>query len=352
MDRRPAHCQRLPETADYFAVVPCDFTTVIGHFRDFNRKERAVRIIEVDLVIERFFQDRERVALRGRDEIGVLAREFNAMAASLARQRSELLRAERLAAVGRISAQITHEIRNPLNAIGLNTELLAEELAALPAASAEGRQLLSAITREVDRLNAVTEHYLRFARLPRGNTEPIELNELLAGLLDFLAPELAASRVVVERAFGMLEVHHEDKGEVRSAGDAILRHLGAKEEDRAKPKVVSNTIIRAIEPMHAMIIDKIRFGSMIEPGRSLFILETEPAGYPFAVVQGKTAEQIQKELGQVAEGVRNAKSARELARRLVVDMPITELVYRVLYEGVPPKDAVTQLMMRETKPEL
>ncbi len=42
---------------------------------------------------------------------------------------------------------------------------------------------------------------------------------------------------------------------------------------------MSNTIIRAIEPMHAMIIDKIRFGSMIEPGRSLFILETEPAAY-------------------------------------------------------------------------
>src|SRR5436853_457654 len=94
--------------------------------------------------------------------------------------------------------------------------------------------------------------------------------------------------LVVERAFGMLEVHHEDKGEVRSAGDAILKHLGAKEEDRARPKVVSNTIIRAIEPMHAMIIDKIRFGSMIEPGRSLFIMETEPAAY--AVLAANEAE--------------------------------------------------------------
>src|SRR3954467_12891530 len=85
--------------------------------------------------------------------------------------------------------------------------------------------------------------------------------------------------LVVERAFGMLEVHHEDKGEVRSAGDAILKHLDAREEDRIKPKVVSNTVIRAIEPMHAMIIDKIRFGSMIEPGQSLFIMECEPAAY-------------------------------------------------------------------------
>src|SRR3954452_23795844 len=94
--------------------------------------------------------------------------------------------------------------------------------------------------------------------------------------------------LVVERAFGMLEVHHEDKGEVRSAGDAILRHLGAKEEDRVKPKVVSNTIIRAIEPMHAMIIDKIRFGSMIHAGQSLFILQNEPAAK--AVLAANEAE--------------------------------------------------------------
>jgi ethanolamine utilization microcompartment shell protein EutL len=94
--------------------------------------------------------------------------------------------------------------------------------------------------------------------------------------------------LVVERAFGMLEVHHEDKGEVRSAGDAMLAHLDAREQDRVKPKVVSNTIIRAIEPMHAMIIDKIRFGSLIEPGQSLFIMETEPAAY--AVLAANEAE--------------------------------------------------------------
>ena len=57
---------------------------------------------------------------------------------------------------------------------------------------------------------------------------------------------------------------------------------------RLKPKIVSNTIIRAIEPMHAMILDKIRFGSMIEPGQSLFILETEPAAY--AILAANEAE--------------------------------------------------------------
>jgi ethanolamine utilization microcompartment shell protein EutS len=125
----------------------------------------------------------------------------------------------------------------------------------------------------------------------------------VASLFVEIAPGMAIHRVtdialkgtkvhpatlVVERSFGMLEVHHEDKGEVRSAGELILKHLGAKEGDRVKPKVISNTIIRAIEPMHAMIIDKIRFGSMIEPGQSLFILETEPAAY--AVLAANEAE--------------------------------------------------------------
>ncbi|MBN1207980.1 MAG: hypothetical protein JXB05_24160 [Myxococcaceae bacterium] len=101
------------------------------------------------------------------------------------------------------------------------------------------------------------------------------------GLIDtaLKSTRVHPATLVVERAYGMLEVHHEDKGEVRSAGDSILRFLEAKEEDRIKPKLVSNTVIRAMEPMHAMILDKIRFGSMIEPGESLFILECEPAAY-------------------------------------------------------------------------
>jgi glycerol-3-phosphate dehydrogenase (NAD(P)+) len=67
---------------------------------------------------------------------------------------------------------------------------------------------------------------------------------------------------------------------------------------------------------------------------------------------GKSADEIQREIGQVAEGVRNARSARDLARKLGVEMPITETIYRVLYENVSPRDALTSLMMRETKPEM
>jgi ethanolamine utilization microcompartment shell protein EutL len=107
------------------------------------------------------------------------------------------------------------------------------------------------------------------------------------------ATDVQPATLVVERAFGMLEVHHEDKGQVHAAGLAILDQLGVKETDRLKPKVVSNTIIRSIEPYHAMIIDKIRFGSMIKPGQSLFILETEPAAYvAFAANEAEKAADV------------------------------------------------------------
>ncbi len=101
------------------------------------------------------------------------------------------------------------------------------------------------------------------------------------GLMDVALKKTSVqpATLVVERAYGMLELHHENQGEVHQAGAEILAAMGNKIEDRIKPKVVSQTTIRGIEPMHAMIIDKIRFGSMIEPGMSLFIMECEPAAY-------------------------------------------------------------------------
>ncbi len=118
-----------------------------------------------------------------------------------------------------------------------------------------------------------------------------------------IAPGLAINRVldvalkattcqpaiqIVERAFGLLEVHDMDKGEVRSAGRAVLGHIGLQETDRLKPNIVSNTIIRAVEPYQCQLINRNRNGSMILPGESLFILETEPAGY--AVYAANEAE--------------------------------------------------------------
>jgi len=84
---------------------------------------------------------------------------------------------------------------------------------------------------------------------------------------------------IVERHYGMLEVHSDSQADVRQAGQAILDSLGVKERDRHKPRVVSNEIVRHIEDTQSMLINRMRHGNMILSGQTLFVLEVEPAGY-------------------------------------------------------------------------
>ena len=100
--------------------------------------------------------------------------------------------------------------------------------------------------------------------------------------------QVAPAVQVVERAFGLLEVHHDDKGQVQSAGDKVLEHLQLQKSSSVKPKVVSTQIIRSVEAYQAQIINRNRQGMMLIPGQSLFILETEPAAW--IVVAANEAE--------------------------------------------------------------
>lgn len=93
---------------------------------------------------------------------------------------------------------------------------------------------------------------------------------------------------VVERAFGLLEVHSFDQGDVRHAGDAILQSLELEEKDRLKPRVVSTQIITNVTDYQSMLINRTRYGSMLLGGQTLYILEVHPAGY--AVLAANEAE--------------------------------------------------------------
>jgi signal transduction histidine kinase len=176
------------------------------------------------------------------DEVALLAREFNAMAErlrerdrQLGAQREQLLRSERLAAVGRVSAQITHEIRNPLSSIGLNSEELEEEISHLPASEARERLLglLRAMMKEIDRLAEITEEYLRFARLPKPQMEPADVNEVLTDLFDFLDVEMSGAGVKVERDLGAgLPLVNGDEAQLRQA----LLNLARNAREALQPR--------------------------------------------------------------------------------------------------------------------
>jgi two-component system, NtrC family, sensor kinase len=133
---------------------------------------------------------REPVAEPG--ELGELSRTFEAMVAAIRNARSELVKAERLATVGKMAAHITHEIRNPLSAIGLNLELLESELAD---GQSESIELLTAIKSETARLSRLSEQYLSMARRPQPVLASEDVGDLVREVLVFIEPELARAKV-------------------------------------------------------------------------------------------------------------------------------------------------------------
>lgn len=84
---------------------------------------------------------------------------------------------------------------------------------------------------------------------------------------------------IVERLYGLLEIHSSSQADVRAAGAAILEALDLKEEDRLKPRVVSSQIIRHIDPHQVQLINRMRHGHMILAGQTMYVMEVQPAAY-------------------------------------------------------------------------
>ncbi|MFH1811719.1 MAG: ATP-binding protein [Pseudomonadota bacterium] len=106
------------------------------------------------------------------------------------RTRERLLQSERLAAMGRLAAQVAHEIRNPLSSIGLNCELLADDLQRVAADDGDVQRLLGAIAAEIDRLTEITDGYLRYARLPEASLRPADVGDVVRDVADFVRADL------------------------------------------------------------------------------------------------------------------------------------------------------------------
>jgi hypothetical protein len=115
-----------------------------------------------------------------------------------------------------------------------------------------------------------------------------------ASLFVEIAPGIAINRVtdialkstdvtpgmqIVERHFGMLEIHSDSQADVRAAGSAILAALDLTEDVRHKPKVISSQVIRHVDDYQTQLINRTRHGNMILPGQTLYIMECQPAAY-------------------------------------------------------------------------
>lgn len=141
------------------------------------------------------------------------------------RTRERLLQSERLAAMGRLAAQVAHEIRNPLSSIGLNCELIADELQDRNALADEVQRLLAAISHEIDRLSEITEGYLRYARLPDAAKRIGDVSAVVVDVTDFVRPDFERQglRLQVEVSDHLPPISH-DPSRLRLALLNLLRN--------------------------------------------------------------------------------------------------------------------------------
>jgi len=114
----------------------------------------------------------------------------------------------------------------------------------------------------------------------------IEINRLTDVALK--ATEVTPGMQIIERYYGLLEVHSPSQAETRAAGEAILDAVGLTQDDRIKPRILSSQIIRNVTGHQVQLINRMRHGHMLLTGETLYVLEVEPA--PYAALAANEAE--------------------------------------------------------------
>jgi signal transduction histidine kinase len=140
--------------------------------------------------------ERER---RGRAEVERLNAELTGTLTRLQAAQQELVVAERMATVGKLSLKVAHEVRNPIAAIGLNAEMLGDIVGGrADAEMVEAKGLVGAIRDQVGALDALTEEYLAFARFPRPQFEEDSVNDMVGAVTEFVRPLAARQGITVQ----------------------------------------------------------------------------------------------------------------------------------------------------------
>ena len=119
----------------------------------------------------------------------------------------------------------------------------------------------------------------------------MEINTITAAVMKKAHVHIGA--LVVERTYGMLEVHADDPADVQEAGRVILDYIGCTESDRLKPKILSTETIERLNPYMSQIVNRFRAASMSVSDDTLYILEVVPAGYAgYAANEAEKAARI------------------------------------------------------------
>jgi signal transduction histidine kinase len=142
----------------------------------------------------------------GKDEVGRLTRAFNRMISKLRQNRAleeKVREAQYLSQLGRLASGVAHEIRNPLNFIGLAVDHLDGITGGKdPEAESEKRQLVGRIKEEIGRLNELVTNFIMYGKPPEPQKAPVRIPDILESVLRMAGDRLRSQRIRLEREYG------------------------------------------------------------------------------------------------------------------------------------------------------
>ncbi len=267
--------------------------------------------------IERVAQMADRIALGERnlrlglertDEVGALARAVDSMAGKLATYERELEARARLGALGELAARTAHEIRNPLTAIKLHLQLLAEQLA--PAEAARVERVLG----EVRRLELVADATLALGQDQPIATTPTDLGALAAEVVELMQPALAHRGIRIEARIASRGLRELDPRKLKQVLLNLIVNAADATGDGGRIRVTAD--VPAAGPAQLIVEDS---GAGIPPQKLAALFEGGTSDKPFGFGLGLV---VSRDIVQQHGGRLQAQSSPELGgARFLVELP-------------------------------
>jgi len=142
-----------------------------------------------------------KIRIKRQDELAELANEFNAMAESLEVNQRKLRRMERLAALSRFASLVSHEIRNPLNAMNINIQILRRMIIQTDTPPEKKMKYLNIISSEIERMNSLVSNFLAISRPPELNLIRSDIHQILEEVIVIQEARAKSEGIQIRRKY-------------------------------------------------------------------------------------------------------------------------------------------------------
>ncbi len=229
----------------------------------------------------------------------------------------ESIQNERLAVIGKMSAQVAHEIRNPLSALTLNVDLLEDEIDSFRGVnSAEARELVAIVRNELHSLHKVIDEYLQFTRLPKIKLEPGDINMLLRDIFSFMEEEVRIHSITLKISLDPhLPFAQIDLEQLHRAFINIIRNAIEAMKDGGTLDVTTRSIDKWIEVMFMDTGEGIAEENLEQIFTPFFTTKAGGTGLGLSITKHIIAEH---------KGEIYCESRREEGTRFIINIPKPE----------------------------